>query len=362
MDNFELSVIIPTYNEHDNVRPIIAKLENALTGIKWEAIFVDDDSPDGTALEVKEVAKEKSYIKILHRVGRRGLSSACIEGMHLSNAPYMAVIDGDMQHDETRLPAMFECMKNGADIVVGTRYAGEGSTGDWDVARIGMSKFATILGNFLLRRNKTSDPMSGFFMLGRELFNEVSAKLAKDGFKILLDILASSKRRLNIKEVSYTFRTREFGESKLTLGVLGDFATLLIEKSVGSIIPAKFVMFVLVGLVGLCVHLIILGLLYLLIGVEFTTSQMIATAIAIFSNFHFNNIFTYGTTSLKGGRMVLGLILFYIICGIGAIPNVMLAGYLFSSNVYWIIAGAAGLIVTAIWNYGVSSRFIWRKK
>lgn len=361
MSEVELSVIIPTYNEHDNVRPIIAKLEDALAGIAWEAIFVDDDSPDGTAKEVKEVGKTKPNVKVLHRVGRRGLSSACIEGMHLSTADYMAVIDGDMQHDETRLPAMLECMKNGADIVVGTRYAGEGSTGDWDVARIGMSKFATVLGNFLLRKNKTSDPMSGFFMLGRELFDEVSGKLASDGFKILLDILASAKRKLDVQEVSYTFRTREFGESKLTLSVLGDFATLLIEKSVGRLIPAKFVMFAIVGLIGLVAHLCILGLLNKLFGVDFTTSQIAATCIAIVCNFYFNNIFTYGSTPLKGPRMVLGFVFFLIICGIGAIPNVLLARFLYFDNIYWMGAGAAGIIVTAIWNYSISSRIVWRR-
>ena len=361
MNKRELSVIIPTYNEVDNVKPIIAKLEKALEGINWEAIFVDDDSPDGTAVEVKEVGKEKDNIHVLHRVGRRGLSSACIEGMNLSTSDYMAVIDGDMQHDETKLPAMLECMKNGADIVVGTRYAGDGGTGDWDVARLGMSKFATILGNFLLRKNKTSDPMSGFFMLGRELFEEVAGRLASDGFKILLDILASSRRKLNIKEVSYTFKTREFGESKLTLGVLGDFAMLLLDKSVGRFIPAKFVMFVLVGFVGLLVHLCILGSLTFIFGVEFTSAQIAATCVAIVCNFYFNNIFTYGDISLKGFRRALGLVIFFIICGVGAIPNVMLAKFLYSDNIFWMISGAAGLMVTAIWNYAVSSRFVWRK-
>ena len=363
MDKVELSVIIPTYNEHDNVRPIIAKLEAALDGIDWEAIFVDDDSPDGTAREVKEVGREKENIRVLHRVGRRGLSSACIEGMHLSTAEYMAVIDGDMQHDETRLPAMLELMKKGADIVVGTRYAGAGGTGDWDAARIGMSKFATFLGNFLLHRNKTSDPMSGFFMIGRALFDEVNNKLASDGFKILLDILASSRRKLNIGEVSYTFRTREFGESKLTMRVLGDFAMLLIDKSIGRFIPARLVMFVIVGFIGLFVHLCILGLLNKLIGIEFTSSQIAATGVAIICNFVFNNIFTYGDTPLKGFRLVLGLILFVIICGIGAIPNVILSKHLFYvDGTYWMLAGAAGLAVTAVWNYSISSRLVWRKK
>ncbi len=361
MSEAELSVIIPTYNEHDNVRPIIAKLEAALTGIAWEAIFVDDDSPDGTAREVKEVSKDKPNIKVLHRIGRRGLSSACIEGMHLSTAAYMAVIDGDMQHDETRLPLMLERMKNGADIVVGTRYAGEGGTGDWGAARLGMSKFATCLGNFLLRKNRTSDPMSGFFMLSRELFDEVAGKLASDGFKILLDILASSKRKLKVQEVAYTFRTREFGESKLTLSVLGDFAMLLIDKSIGRFIPAKFVMFAVVGCIGLLLHLCILGILNLVFRVEFVYAQIVATLVAIICNFYFNNIFTFGDTALKGFKRVVGFVLFLLICGVGAIPNVMLAKYLYSGHIYWMGAGAAGLVVTAIWNYAVSSRFVWRK-
>jgi dolichol-phosphate mannosyltransferase len=358
----QLSVIIPCYNEHDNVRPLFAKLVAALEGIEWEAVYVDDDSPDGTSQEVLALAKEDGRARLVRRVGRRGLSSACIEGMLASSSPVFAVIDGDMQHDETVLPQMLKKIEDdGCDIVVGSRYTEGGSTGDWNAARLGMSKFATILGNVLLKENSTTDPMSGFFMLKRDLLDEVVHGLSGEGFKILLDVLATSNKNLNVGEVAYTFRTREFGESKLDARVLSDFALLLFDKLIGKIIPARFLMFVTVGLIGVGVHLGILGLFNQILDLKFWGAQLAATVVAMTSNFFINNVFTYGDRRLKKNKLVWGLVKFFIICGIGAIPNVLFANYLFEDRgVYWLLSGIAGMIVSSIWNYSVSRYFIWR--
>lgn len=359
----ELSVIIPCYNERENIRPLFKKISEALEGADWEAVYVDDDSPDGTAEEVRALATEDPRARLLLRVGRRGLSSACIEGMLSSTADYFAVIDADMQHDEKALPKMLKTIKDDAcDIVVGTRYAGDGSTGDWNAARLGMSKFATFIGGLLLKSNRTSDPMSGFFMLRKELLAEVRNGLSGEGFKILLDILATSKRTLKIGEVSYTFGLRQFGESKLDARVLSDFALLLFDKMFGKFIPPRFVMYILVGLSGVIVHLLILSLFFLQFEMTFWISQLIATFVAMTSNFFINNIFTFGDSRLRGKKLAFGLPLFMLICGIGAVPNVLCANYLFvSKNVYWLLAGAAGTVVSALWNFSVSKFFIWRR-
>lgn len=358
----QLSVIIPCYNERENVRPLFAKLVTALDGIKWEAVYVDDDSPDGTSTEVLTLAREDSRARLVRRVGRRGLSSACIEGMLASSSEVFAVIDGDMQHDESVLPQMLEKIeKDGCDIVVGSRYTDGGSTGDWNAARLGMSKFATILGNVLLKENTTTDPMSGFFMLKRSLLDDVVHGVSGEGFKILLDILATTNKTLKIGEVAYTFRNREFGESKLDARVLSDFALLLFDKLIGKIIPARFLMFVTVGLLGVVIHLGVLGIFNRTLHTEFWWAQLIATFAAMTSNFFINNIFTYGDRKLKKKKLITGLIKFFVICGIGAIPNVLFAKYLYNDlGAYWLLAGAAGMIVSSIWNYSISRYFIWR--
>ncbi|MDR0868409.1 MAG: glycosyltransferase family 2 protein [Planctomycetota bacterium] len=355
----ELSIVIPTYNESDNVAPLLEKLTAALSGVDWEVIFVDDNSPDKTWQRVADLAATDARVKILRRVGRKGLSTACIEGAMMASAPVIAVMDADMQHDERVLPAMFKKITDeNCEIVVGTRYAAGGSVGEWNAARTLMSKTATKLGAVLLGKNTVSDPMSGFFMLRSALFAETVERLSGEGFKILLDLLTSARRPLAIGEVAYTFRLREHGESKLSLGVLCDFGLLLADKTVGKYVPARFLLFVAVGLLGVGVHLGCLAALY---STGFVFAQSAATLAAMVVNFFLNNAFTYADRSLKNLRR--GLALFILICGLGALPNIVLAGYLYEvSHLYWLLAGALGMLVSAVWNYAVSQHFIWRRR
>lgn len=364
----KLSVIIPTYKERENVRPLLGLLAAALAGIDWEAVFVDDDSPDGTASEILSLARDTSAaggapVRLLRRIGRRGLSSACVEGMLSSNADYFAVIDADMQHDERLLPLMLRKAEEGCDIVVGSRYIDGGGTGDWNAARLGMSRFATRLADLLLHGNRTSDPMSGFFLLRRGLLDEVVHGLSGQGFKILLDILATAPRPLRIGEVAYTFRTRQFGESKLDLGVLADFGLLLADKLIGHFLPARFILYICVGLLGVLIHLGALGLFNQLWGVPFWQSQSLATLAAMVGNFFLNNYFTYADRRIKGSRLLRGLLTYMLICCIGAIPNVLTARYLFDTlGAYWLLAGFLGLLIGSVWNFSVSSFFLWRAR
>ena len=357
----ELALIIPTYNESENIAPLMEKLAAALAGLDWEVIFVDDNSPDRTWSVVAALAAGNPRVRGMRRVGRRGLSSACIEGMLAASAPVLAVMDADLQHDERILPAMYRKIRDeGCEVVVGTRYAAGGGIGEWGAGRAWMSRFATRLGNILLGKNPTSDPMSGFFMLRREVFEEAVENLSGEGFKILLDLLATVRRPLKIGEVPFTFRLREHGESKLSLGVLNGFALLLADKLLGRWVPARFLMFVAVGLLGVAIHFGVLALA-LAAGAAFVAAQSMATVAAMFSNFFCNNWFTYSDRKLRGAGVWKGMVLFLVICGIGALPNLLVAHHLYSGlHAQWMLAGGVGMLVSAVWNFSVSRHFIWR--
>ena len=214
-DLLELAVVIPTFNEKANVPTLVAKLDRALRGVNWEAIFVDDDSPDGTAAQAREIARIDPRVRVIQRIGRRGLSSACIEGMCATAAPVVAVIDGDLQHDETLLPAMLDLLRgDDLDVVVGSRFVAGGGTGDWDRDRVAKSALATRLSRRVLKV-ELSDPMSGFFAIRTQVVRDLTPHLSAIGFKILLDLLTASPRPLRFVELPYTFRTRTEGESKL---------------------------------------------------------------------------------------------------------------------------------------------------
>ncbi len=358
----ELTVVLPTFNERGNVEPLIARLEEVLAGIEWEAIFVDDDSQDGTAEQVRAIGRHKPYIRCLQRLGRRGLSTACIEGVLASSAPFLAVMDADLQHDETLLPRMLDALKSEAlDIVIGSRYAAGGGVGDWDQSRARISDLATRLSRLVVKAD-LRDPMSGFFMMRRPAFEAAARDLSGQGFKILIDLFASAPRPLAFKELPYQFRQRQHGESKLDTLVAWEYLQLLLDKLVGHIVPVRFALFAMIGGLGLVVHLAVLGLVLNLAGVGFTVAQSVATVIAMTSNFLLNNWFTYRDRRLHGWRLLGGLLSFYVVCSIGAVGNVGIAAYVFYADQSWWLAGVAGAIVGSVWNYATSAVFTWRAR
>jgi len=358
----ELSVVIPTFNERDNIEPLVEKLEQVLAGIAWEAIFVDDDSPDDTAEQVRAVAGRKPQIRCLQRIGRRGLSTACIEGILASAAPYVAVMDADLQHDESLLPAMLAALRaGGVDVVVGSRYTAGGGIGEWDKSRAMISDVAGRLSRLVVKA-ELRDPMSGFFMLTRPAFAASVRRLSGQGFKILLDIFASSPKVLAFKELPYQFRQRVHGESKLDAMVAWEYVLLLLDKLVGHIVPVRFALFAMIGALGVVVHLAVLGLALKFLGVDFTPAQSAATLVAMTSNFLLNNWFTYRDRRLRGWRLLSGLLSFYVVCSVGAVGNVGIAAYVFQVDRSWWLAGIAGAVVGSVWNYATSSVFTWRAR
>ncbi len=354
----ELTVVIPTLNERDNIPLIVERLNRVLDGIAWEVVFVDDDSPDGTADAARAQARRQGNIRCIQRVGRRGLSSACIEGMLSSAALYLAVMDGDLQHDESLLPRMLEKIKaERLDVVVASRYAADGSLGNFEASRVAISGFATRLSRMVVKA-ELSDPMSGFFMIEQSAFAGAMRRLSGQGFKILLDLFASTPRPFAFAELPLKFRERLHGESKLDALVAWEYLMLLLQKLIGPAVPVRFLLFSLIGGLGLGVHLTTLWFMLHTAQASFPLAQGIATLVAMTGNFLLNNLFTYRDRRLKGWRMLSGLGSFYAVCGLGAAANVGIAASVAGDHSWW-LAGLAGAAVSAVWNYAMSSIFTW---
>lgn len=356
----ELSVVIPTMNEAGNVRAIVDALAEALRGIAWEAIFVDDDSPDGTSRLVKEIAQRDGQVRCLRRIGRRGLAGAAMEGMLASSAAFVALIDGDMQHDEKLLARMLEEARAGADLVIGTRHApGRSANGGFSVARRLASLAATTAARRLLGLH-VSDPMSGFFLMRRDRLDEVAPRLSTQGFKVLADILVSERSGLRTVELPYDFRRRLVGQSKLDSLVAWDFATLLMSKLTGGVLTPRFLTFSIVGGTGLVIHLMALNLGLDRLQLPFDRAQLAAALTAMIWNFVLNNALTYRDRRLRGWDAVRGLVTFCAVCSIGAIANVGVATWVYGNEPIWWLAGAAGALMGAVFNYSVNTAVTWR--
>jgi dolichol-phosphate mannosyltransferase len=355
-----LTVVVPCFNERANVAPMVAALDAALAGVVWEVVFVDDDSPDGTAAEARALARVDARVRCIRRVGRRGLSSAVIEGALSSSAEYVAVIDGDLQHDETRLPLMLAAVAGGADIAVGSRHVeGGDSSGLSSPLRVRLSEAGIRLAQ-VVTGAKISDPMSGFFLLRGSLFEKLASRLTGQGFKILLDLILASPSKLAITEVPYKFRPRKAGESKLDALVLAQFAGMLIDKLLRGAIPLRFITFALVGLFGVFINLFVLQVARHALRLDFATAQTLGTVVAMVANFQLNNQLTYRAQRLKKARAWRGLVLFLAVCSLGAVANVGIARALHMENGSDLLSGAAGAAIGVVWNYAVSATLVWR--
>jgi dolichol-phosphate mannosyltransferase len=358
----QLSVIVPTFKERDNVITLFRRLETTLKGVAFEVIFVDDNSPDGTWEVVRSLAREDSRVRCVRRIGRRGLSGACIEGILASSAPYVAVIDADLQHDETQLPAMLALLQGGEfDLVVGSRYIDGGSADSFDKQRAGASVLATEVAKRVLRV-KIADPMSGFFMIRRDRFEQLAPQLSTQGFKILLDIVATARGDLRVKEIPYSFGSRLHGESKLDSMVALDFLGLVLAKLTHDVVSLRFLLFAMVGSIGLLVHFGALFIALAIFDLPFPEAQACGALSAMTSNFILNNFLTYRDQRLKGFAILRGLLLFYLVCSVGLFANVGVAFSVYDQEPIWWLAGAAGALMGVVWNYAMSGLFVWRRR
>jgi len=358
----ELTVVVPTFNERANVPLLAARLQRTLAGIDWEVIFVDDNSADGTAATARALGEGDARVRCIRRIGRRGLAGACLEGMLASQAHHVAVMDADLQHDETLLVGMLERLRGGnIDLVVASRYVGAGSAGGLAGRRVSYSRWSTALARRVLGVNLT-DPMSGFFMLRRTAFEELAPSLSTQGFKILLDIVATGRGTLRIAELPYVFRERQHGESKLDAHIVLDFFALLMAKLTGDAVSFRFPMFCFVGLTGVSVHMAALAVALDPVGLAFGRAQTAATVAAIAWNFVLNNALTYRDQRLTGWSFFTGLVRFEVICAVGAVSNMGVATWIYDFDPRWWIAGLGGALMSAVWNYVVSAAFVWRAR
>jgi len=358
----ELAVVVPTFNERDNVPLLLDRLASSLAGIAHEVIIVDDDSPDGTSEAARNIALNQPRVHVIRRIGRRGLASACLEGMMATAAPYIAVIDGDLQHDETILPAMLrEARDRQCDVVVASRNIAGASMGEFPRGRVRLSNLGRRLSHLVLHA-EVRDPMSGFFLADRRFIEETIYCTSGVGFKILVDLLASTRRPVKLAEIPYTFQTREFGESKLDFAGGLEYLYLVLDKLIGDVIPLRFALYALVGAIGVLLHLGTLGLMYATGRASFAASQTAATCVAMTFNFLLNNLVTYRDARLHGKQLIFGLATFYAACSIGAAVNLTISEQLLRHGLPWLVAGCAGLAVSAVWNYTVTSVATWRRK
>ena len=358
--DYALAVIVPTYNEADNIGRIVASLDTALAGIRFEIVFVDDWSLDGTADRIADCARGRADIRVIRRYGRRGLSGAVIEGMMATMAPVVAVIDGDGQHDERLLPRLFQAIATDAcDVAIGSRYCADGSTGSWDAGRARASRWATRLSRLVLR-TPVADPMSGFFAVRRAQVEALLPALSGRGFKILFDLLTSSPEPLRVVELPFRFRAREAGTSKLGAGIVLDYLVMIVDRLVRRHLPSRVVMFAAVGTLGLAVHLAVLWAALGTLG--FRGAQTVAVLVAIVFNFYANNNFTFRDRKLKGAALVGGLVSFTAACGLGALANVGAGTALFAAHERWWVSGIAGAVLGSAWNYAASVLVTWRKR
>jgi len=364
-----LAVILPTYNERNNLAPLVERLDRALRGVAWEAIFVDDHSPDGTADEARRLALADQRIRVIERIGRRGLASAAIEGMCATAAPIVAVMDADHQHDPALLPEMLQAIESGEyDLAYASRFCEGASTEAWN--RPDREK-ASGLANSLARRVtgvELTDPMSGYFMLRAQTLRADAHRLSGVGFKILLDILATVDRPLRVKEFPLAFAARAEGESKLDRTVVFEFLVGLYDKWLGRFIPTRFALFGTIGAAGVVVHMAVLSAWLTAFGgtlrghlvSQFEIGQTIAALVAMTFNFLLNNALTYADKRLTGFPALLrGWLKFGLTCSVGLLANVGAAAVLVRFGFHEYPAALSGIVIGSVWNYALSSRFVW---
>ncbi len=354
-----LSVIIPTFNEVENIGELLRRLAECLQGLRWEAVIVDDDSADGTANAVLALGEGDARIRCLRRIGRRGLSSACLEGMAAAQGDFYAIMDADLQHDERLLPAMFRALSAGSvDLVVGSRYLEGGCVDSWSRPRRAMSRLATTMARVVLNVD-LSDPMSGFFMIRPEVVHRCASRLSGTGFKLLLDLVATAAPAPRVVELPYRFAARQHGRSKLDLRVMWAFVVLLAERFSGTGL-GRFSKFCLIGTSGVVVHFTVLLVAGVLVTESFPAAQTMAVIASMISNFALNNRLTFADARLNGARFFSGLSRFALLCSVGAVVNVLIAQAARGSGIGRVAAATAGIVAGAACNYLTTSALVWR--
>lgn len=354
-----VAIIVPTFNERGNVESLINGVRAGLGAENWEIIFVDDDSPDGTWREVQRVAFGDPRVRLIRRVGRKGLASACIEGVMSTTASYVAIMDGDGQHDPRHLQGMLGLARSRQlDVVIASRQESAGSEPFRSRFRRWLSRTGNALGRLVVR-GATRDPLSGYFLARREIFEERVGQLYGHGFKILLDLLSSSSTPLRIAELPAILQPRLQGASKLNPVVALDYAMLVGWRMTGRLVSPRFILYCAVGSVGVVVHLAVLQQSYLFLDSHFLPAQALATFAAMTSNYFLNNALTFRDRMLRGFAIWKGLFSFYLACSLGALIGVAVGQFLHTAGFAVWASGLGGALASAVWNFTLNSALTW---
>ncbi|TGK05620.1 glycosyltransferase family 2 protein [Leptospira langatensis] len=377
-----VSVILPTYNESENLPIAADRISKSLSGFKHEIIVVDDDSPDHTWEIAENLQETIPQLRVIRRLTGKGLSSAVLTGMGAAEGEVFVVMDSDLQHDEKILPEMIRSFyERDVDLCLGTRYAKGGSTGKWSWARIGISRFANFLAKRLLGL-PVSDPMSGYFGIKRSVYSETVNEINPRGFKILLEFLGRSKEELKIEEIPYTFQTRVHGKTKLNNSVIKNFFLAVLDIRFGKWISPTFLLYCIVGATGVIVNL--LGFLLgealdfpeLISGYSIldpvSLSVLFGIELSIVSNFLLNNYFTFYERRYSDWKLPFGFALFHSVSLFGILVQILSFHFIYQSflseikvvNAFTLkfASDILSILIAMLSNYFLNSNLTWSRR
>ena len=360
-----ISIVIPTFNEVENIIPLLKNLTVLVKNFEYEIIVVDDDSPDGTSDEVNKYMKFNKRIKLITRIGRSGLSSAIKEGLIFAQGKYSLVLDGDGQHHPSFILDMLEQIKlNKSDIVIGSRFLNTSKLEGLSNKRSNGSKIANKLARISLHKNysKLTDYLSGCFCLESDTTKKFIRKIEINGFKFLYELLSLSKGTLVVNEVPLIFKERMFGNSKLDIAIVWDFLISIIHNLTLRLLPRRAISFGMVGISGIFVQLFVTSFLVEILSIDFYQALPFAVIFAATSNFLINNQVTFRDERLKNLALLVGLLKFLVVASLPVIANVGITTAFYkyiSADTF--IAQIAGIAIVYAWNYLASSSFVWKK-
>nr|5MLZ_A Chain A, Dolichol monophosphate mannose synthase [Pyrococcus furiosus DSM 3638]5MM0_A Chain A, Dolichol monophosphate mannose synthase [Pyrococcus furiosus DSM 3638]5MM1_A Chain A, Dolichol monophosphate mannose synthase [Pyrococcus furiosus DSM 3638] len=351
--SMKVSVIIPTYNERENLEELFSRIDNALQGLNYEIVVVDDDSPDRTWEKAQELSS-KYPVKVIRRTKEKGLSSAVIRGFKEASGDVFVVMDADLQHPPEVIPKLIEAIKNGSDIAIGSRYVKGGKVENWPFYRKLISKGAIMVGRIALPKIRDiKDPVSGFFALRKEVVEGV--ELNPIGFKILMEILIKGKYS-KVVEVPFTFGIRARGESKLKGKTIFEYLRHIyrLMKWEGEI--DRIVKFSIVGLSGILVNE---GFLWLFVnlGIPKEIAVIPAVELSILNNFFWNDIWTF--KDIRRGSIFSRLLKFHIAALSGAVVNFIVYWILLFLGIHYLIANLVGIVLSFGVRYVINRHVTW---
>jgi dolichol-phosphate mannosyltransferase len=360
-DRLRLSIVLPTYNERDNVAPIVAELLPLQSRCELEILFVDDDSADGTAERVVELAHRHPPVRLIRRVGRAGLSSAIKEGILDATGDLVVVMDCDGQHEPATVSAAVDVLqRSGADLVIGSRFHAEARIHGLSQRRERQSSLANAVARFSLPRyRQLTDFMSGFFVLRPAATLPFVRRVDVNGFKFLYELLSISGGQLRVEEVPLRFQPRITGASKLDLAIIWDLGVSILHTLLWRSVPRRAISFALVGSSGVVVQLAASHLLMAL-GMGFDRALPPAVVAAATSNYLINNALTFRFQRQSGLALLRGLLKFLVVASLPVLANVGVASAFYRLVAHDTFAAQlAGIVVVFVWNYAASSRFVW---